>query len=71
MPRDQTTTVEPRRRLDATAGSSWGFQDGMVRLQLWPERCADPFSIWMTPGQVLDLIESGARAARKAMKEQL
>jgi hypothetical protein len=71
MNEQASVTTERRRRLDPICGSSWAVQDDMVRLQLWPERSDDPLTIWMTPGQCLELIEVGARAARKALKEQV
>ncbi len=65
-------TVTDRKRLEG-GGSQWGFKDGMVRLQLWTlseagEPSRDPVSVWMSPGQAMELIEQGARATRLALK---
>lgn len=63
---------EAKRRLDPGHGFFlWGSEDGLLRLQLYPENCREPYIIWMTPGQVLALIEDGANAARRCLKASL
>lgn len=68
MSEDQSTPAS-RRRLDDMV--NWALHDGMVCLQMWVVGEEDPSSVWMSPGQALELMEKGARAARLALKGQL
>lgn len=65
-----------KRRLDHIGGALCMAHDGLIRLQVWSARCGaepapEPFEVWMTPGQAMDLVQSAAEAARKALKESL
>lgn len=62
------------RNLDPIGGSDVGSRDGKVRIALWDDvqqPAEDPYAIWMTPGQALDLISKLAMAARNALKGSL